>query len=116
MWTAARTIEGDWFYADEERLDLPAGSVVYDAPFIDYQFSGIIKDDILLPTQRIVLQQLQDLIYKNHKKNWLSILVGTFILLNTYGLLMKQQRDFARSIQAKVRDRNGHPCLHLHDN
>ncbi|KAL9616642.1 MAG: hypothetical protein Q9160_008498 [Pyrenula sp. 1 TL-2023] len=103
MWTAARTIEGDWYYADEERLDLPPGSVVYDAPFIDYQFSGIIKDDILIPTQRIVLQQLQDLIYKNHKKNWLSILVGTFILLNTYGLLMRQQREFARSIEAKTR-------------
>lgn len=95
-------IEGDWYFQGEEDLGLPPEKVLYDAPFIDYQFSGIIKDRILLPLQKKVLKRLDDMVYKDHKNCWLSIFVGTFVLLNTYGLLIKQQRDFARSINAPV--------------
>lgn len=95
-------IEGDWTMKGTETLELGPNSVIYDAPFIDYQFSGIIKDRILLPLQKTILKKLNDMIYKDHKKNWLSIFVGTFILLNTYGLLIKQQREFSQSIGATV--------------
>ena len=96
LWTAARTIEGDWYFHGKERLGLSSDKCMYDAPFIDYQFSGIIKDEICLPAQERVLSQLQELVYKKHRHNWLSILVGTFVLLHTYRLLITQQRDFAQ--------------------
>ncbi|EFX00653.1 hypothetical protein CMQ_7655 [Grosmannia clavigera kw1407] len=107
LWTAARTLEGDWHFSGEEFLGLDPGR--YDrvpftkAPFIDYQFSAIMAESILQPLREQILKELHKLAHNKARKNWLVIFVATYILLDTYRLLFRQQRAYAASKKAPVR-------------
>jgi hypothetical protein len=107
LWTACRTIEGGWEFCGTESLGLvPRDGCIrlVDAPFIDYQFSAIMVQDVLIPLRWQVLKQMKVLIHENKPRNWFAIFLANFILLHTYGLLLKQQGAFARSRRAKVSD------------
>ncbi|KAH6898261.1 hypothetical protein B0T10DRAFT_555592 [Thelonectria olida] len=106
LWTACRTIEGGWEFCGPESLDLaPRDGCIrlVDAPFIDYQFSAIMVQDILIPLRWQVLKQMKVLIHENKPHNWFAIFLASFILLHTYALLVKQQGAFARSRKATVK-------------
>ncbi len=98
-------LEGGWYFTGGETLGLPSNGDVkipfIDAPLVDYQFAGIMRDRILLRCRDAVLEELQEL-YKHHKQNLFAIFITSFVLLNTYELLSRQQRDFASLIKAPV--------------
>ena len=99
-------LEGGWYFTKCETLGLTSNGDVkiplIEAPLVDYQFSGIMRDRILLPCRDAVLEELQDKIYKHHSQNLFAIFIASFVLLNTYELLSRQQRDFASLIKAPV--------------
>jgi len=72
------------------------------AAFIDYQFSALMVERVLLPLRSRVLRKLEELTLSKTSENWFVIFLATFILLHTYGLLVAQQRQFARMRNAKV--------------
>ena len=100
FWTAARTIEGGWRLEGPEFLGLVPdenGQVpLRKAPYIDYQFSSVMVQHVLLPLRDSVLKQLNNLIHYKAADHWFVIFLSTFILLNTCTLLLQQQRDFTR--------------------
>lgn len=106
LWTACRTIEGGWEFRGAETLNLdPQGAQpvrLASAPFVDYQFSAIMVEDILSPLAEDVLRQMRSMIHKKKPENWFAIFLASYILLHSYGLLMKQQRDFSARRQNKV--------------
>ena len=74
-----------------------------EVSLIDWQFAGIVKDHILIPRRKRVLAYLQKLhTGRKAKKEWLPIFLSTFVLLNTYTLLIRQQRSFAKEIGVNV--------------
>ena len=99
-------MEGGWYFIRGEDLGLPSigdGKIPFtEAPLIDYQFAGIMRDRILVPCRDTVLKELQDKIYEHRNQNLFAIFIATFVLLNTYELLSSQQRDFASQIKAPV--------------
>ena len=106
LWTAARTIEGGWRFCEPELLNLARhanGQVsLSDSPYIDYQFSAVVVQDILLPLRKRVLKQLYELMSSGSKENWFTILLVSFTLLSTFGPLFRQQRQFAKMKNAEV--------------
>jgi hypothetical protein len=72
------------------------------AAFIDYQFSALMVEKVLLPLRSRVLRRLEELTLSKTSENWFVIFLATFILLHTYGLLVAQQRQFAKIRNAKV--------------
>jgi len=106
LWTAARTIEGGWiFKPGSNSLGLQpkrgARSVqLTQASLIDFQFSGIMYQQILLPLRKAVLGELRRLTHAHTRSNWFVIFLANFILLHTYTLLMNQQVRFARKRRA----------------
>jgi hypothetical protein len=114
LWTAARTIEGGWQFCGSETLGLSPdrdGVIpLLSAPLIDYQFSGLMVQQVLLPLRKKVLKKLYDLTHASAAitaNNWFVLVLVNFVLLHTYGLLMNQQRRFAR-------DHNANVCLIPH--
>ena len=109
MWTAARTIEGGWRFCGPELLGLvpnDSGQVpLAFATFIDYQFSALMVQDVLLPLKESVLKRLHDLTHTNSSGSWFALFIVNFILLHTYSLLLKQQRTWAQRRKAEVRPR-----------
>ena len=99
-------MEGGWYFTRGETLGLTPngdGRIPFiEAPLVDYQFAGIMRDRILLQCRETVLEEFQDKIHKHHKQNWFTIFITSFVLLNTYELLSRQQRDFAILIKAPV--------------
>ena len=91
-------IEGGWHFINGT-FDVPPdekGKYHFDrAPFLDYEFAGIVVDRILLPWRSQVLHLLSDLSFANKKSNWFALLLANFVLQHTYGLLMRQQRALA---------------------
>jgi hypothetical protein len=73
-----------------------------EAPFIDYQFSAIMVQDVLLPLRQKVLKSIHELTHAHASENWFVLFLANYILLHSYGLLMRQQREFARSRNAPV--------------
>ena len=90
-------IEGDWHFSTDTFGVPPEEDKCYlhRAPFLDYQFAGIVVDRILMPWRSQVLQLLSELSYANKKSNWFALLLANFVLQHTYGLLMRQQRALA---------------------
>jgi hypothetical protein len=81
----------------------PGGTIpITKSPIVDYQFASIVVQRILLPLGKKVLSELQRLTLQKNKAQWLTLLLANFILLQSYGLLMKQQRNFALKRKAKV--------------
>ncbi|KAI0407888.1 hypothetical protein F4802DRAFT_491677 [Xylaria palmicola] len=107
LWTAARIIEGGWQFTGPQTLGIrpKAGESarLTDAAFIDYQFSAIVAQDVLLPLRYKVLKRLHELTHSNTSANWIVLFLANFILLHTYGLLMKQQRAFSQRRNALLR-------------
>ena len=99
-------MEGGWYFTRGETLGLTSNGdekiPLIEAPLVDYQFAGIMRDRILMRCRDKVLKELQDKIYENHNQNLFAIFIASFVLLNTYELLSRQQRDFASLIQASV--------------
>jgi len=108
LWTAARTVEGGWTFNEEGSvlgLEPKPGAITVQltqACLIDFQFSGIMWQHILLPLRKQVLADLRRLTHAQTKDNWFVIFLATFILLHTYTLLMNQQVRFARKRRALV--------------
>jgi hypothetical protein len=73
-----------------------------DAPMIDYQFSGIMVQQVLLPLRQKVLKTLYELTHAHTASNWFALFLANFVLLHTYGLLINQQRVFAQCRGANV--------------
>ena len=99
-------IEGDWCFCGPDTFDVPSDDGKYylhNAPFLDYEFAGIIVDRILMPWRSQVLQLLSDLSYQNKKANWFALLLANFVLQHTFGLLMRQQRALAVEFKKPVR-------------
>jgi hypothetical protein len=96
LWTAARTIEGGWKFTGPQTLGIQpkVGESVRlpDAAFIDYQFSAIVAQDVLLPLRYKVLKRLHELTHSNTSTNWFVLFLANFILLHTYSLLITQQQ------------------------
>lgn len=107
LWTAARTIEGGWTFSGAEMLNLEPnceGKVpLVSAKFIDFQMWKILSQDILMPLREAILKQMKELILRERAENWFSLFLANFMLLHSYGLLMKQQVRFSRMQHANVR-------------
>jgi len=73
-----------------------------DAPLIDYQFSGIMVQQVLLPLRQKVLKRLYELTHARTASNWFALFLANFVLLHTYGLLINQQKAFAQHHGANV--------------
>jgi hypothetical protein len=99
-------IEGGWYFHGQETLGLishGSNDIEFpDAPFLDYQFAGLARDKILQPCRKFILSELQKLIDGKRKEDWLVIFLTTFMLLNTYSLLIKQQIQFAKETKPSV--------------
>ena len=113
FWTAARMIEGDWHIEGEVNFGLPPDSTgkvdLTDAKMLDWQFSGIVKDYILMVRSKRVLEKLQKLLAGckgnagcKANESWLPTFLCTYVLLNTYTLLIRQQQSFAKEMGARV--------------
>lgn len=101
-------IEGDWYFCGADTFDVPpvdGKCYLHHAPFLDYEFAGIVVDRILMPWRGRVLQNLSDLTYANKKANWFALLLANFVLQHTFGLLMRQQRALATEFKKPVRFR-----------
>lgn len=92
-------IEGDWYFRGTNTFNVPplddGKSYLHHAPYLDYQFAGIVVDRILMPWRIQVLKHLSDLTFANKKANWFPLLLANYVLQHTYGLLMRQQRELA---------------------
>ena len=69
---------------------------------MDYQFSAIMVQDVLEPLRKGVLKQLHKLTHANTLTSWFALLLVKFILLNTFSLLFRQQRERAQMKNAQV--------------
>ncbi|KAI0105462.1 hypothetical protein GGR51DRAFT_560308 [Nemania sp. FL0031] len=107
LWAAARTIEGGWHFIGPQTLGIKpkTGESVRlpDAEFIDYQFSAIVAQDVLLPLRHKVLKRLHALTHSSTSANWFVLFLANFILLHTYSLLIKQQRAISRRCNSPLR-------------
>ena len=100
-------IEGDWSFCGTNTFGMPledGKSFLHNAPFLDYQFAGIVVDRILMPWRNQTLQCLSELSYANKKANWFGLLLANYVLQHTYGLLMRQQRALAIEFRKPVGD------------
>lgn len=91
-------IEGDWYFCGTNTFNVPphdGKSYLHHAPYLDYQFAGIVVDRILMPWRGHVLKYLSELSYANKKSNWFALLLANYVLQHTYGLLIRQQRALA---------------------
>lgn len=99
-------MEGGWYFTRGETLGLTSNGdekiPLIEAPLVDYQFAGIMRDRILVPCRIKVLEELQKKINEHQIQNLFAIFIAIFVLLNTYELLSRQQGDFASMIQAPV--------------
>ena len=83
-------IEGHWYFCGLDTFDVPPNDGKYylhNAPFLDYEISGVLVDRILMPWRSQVLQNLSDLSYDNKKTNRFALLLANFVLQPTFGLL-----------------------------
>ena len=99
-------IEGDWYFCGPDTFDVPpydGKCYLPNAPFLDYEFAGIVVDRILMPWRSQILQLLSELSYENKKANWFALLLANFVLQHTFGLLMRQQRALAIEFKKPVR-------------
>ena len=97
-------IEGDWHFSTDT-FDVPPEEdkcYLHRAPFLDYQFAGIVVDRILMPWRSQVLQLLSEHSYANRKSIWFALLLANLFLQHTYGLLMRQQRALAIEFRKPV--------------
>ena len=99
-------MEGGWYFTRGETLGLTSNGEenipLIKAPLVDYQFAGIMRDRILVHCRDVVLKELQDKIYEHQNQNLFAIFIASFVLLNTYELLSRQQIDFGSLIRAPV--------------
>ena len=99
-------MEGGWYFTRGETLGLISNGdekiPLIKAPLVDYQFAGIMRDRILVQCRDVVLRELQDKIYEHQNQNVFAIFIASFVLLNTYELLSRQQIDFGSLIRAPV--------------
>ncbi|OIW22522.1 hypothetical protein CONLIGDRAFT_650532 [Coniochaeta ligniaria NRRL 30616] len=109
IWVACRFLEGGW----RPRPDSSTGSQAPDIeplcfdwksmpPFVDYQFTSIITEDILRPFGADFLRELQSLFDMHRTDDWFPIFLTSFILLHNYEVEMKFQAEVCRRTQSEV--------------
>ena len=69
---------------------------------IDYQFAALMMQRVLLPLRAEVLKQLEELTRLKQWNQWLNLLLTNYILLDSLGRLMCQQRNFAHQNEYEV--------------
>ena len=63
----------------------------------------VIYVEFLRPLSKIVLAELQELIYANERKYWFTIYLVLFILLHSCSMITRRDEEYARQINLKVR-------------
>ena len=66
------------------------------APLIDHQIATLMLRDFLNPLRTTVLSRLRQLLVSEKGKYWLDIFLATFVVLDSLGRLMNQQRSLAK--------------------
>ena len=103
LWIAARFVEGGWRVMNPSSVNLTANSNGADIPLLlSGQIGSIFLARILEPLRRQVLAELDKLASTSRKDHWLTIMLSIFILLYNDELVMKHQRNFAKSRKAPV--------------
>lgn len=69
---------------------------------IDYQFAALMIQRVLLPLRAEVCKQLDELTKLKQHSQWLNLLLTNYVLLDSLGRLMRQQRDFAEQNEFEV--------------
>jgi hypothetical protein len=104
IWVASRLIEKPWRICGEDTLGMTAetedrSSPYFDripvTPMMDYQLDQIVINYILRPLRTKVLKKLTEMIKKNVRKNWFTIYLCIFILLQNYELATLHDRWYA---------------------
>ena len=98
FWTTARMIEGGWEFADCPGLDLVVNAecqvLLTQSPFIDYQFSLLVVS-FLASSREKILEDLRSRLRK-HTSNWMIYFIMLFFILDSMGLVVRQQLRFGR--------------------
>lgn len=106
LWTAARMLEGDWAICDPEVIGLKPGKYglaeLTEAPMIDYGVSVHISER-LSELRKPILATLDNWLQNGFRKHFVSLFLGLYIILHSFGLLCNQQRELARGL-GKVGD------------
>ena len=63
----------------------------------------VIYVEFLRPLSKIVLAELQELIYANERKYWFTIYLTLFILLHSCSMITRRDEEYAQQINLKVR-------------
>ena len=103
-------IEGGWKVVGAEKLGLKLETSSDGSKFtkftsaklMDYKFAGILVSELLTPLKDKMLRELEALTFSKIKQNWFPLFLTNFILLHTYGLLINQQRNFAKRRKSRV--------------
>ncbi|KAK6515143.1 hypothetical protein TWF506_007488 [Arthrobotrys conoides] len=107
MWTYARYMEGGWTLSGADLLGLASNSNgqarLSDAFIIDFQIDEIFVRQLLQPSRKSILEELQKKILKREPKSWLVVFLTCYIILSSIELLIKQQQ---RTIHRRNPNRN----------
>lgn len=71
-------------------------------PIMIAQKELVIYSRFLTPLSKKVLTVLSELIYKNKREHWLTILLVSVILLHSCSLITRRDEEYARQINLKV--------------
>ncbi|KAK7915282.1 hypothetical protein PG985_012985 [Apiospora marii] len=108
LWVGSRLIEKPWEVGGDETLehnildhafcdpDSPYYCTIPVTPVMDTQIDQIVIKTILVPLRQSIQRRLRKLVEENDPKNWFTIYLCTFIILNNYELATVHDREFAQ--------------------
>ncbi|KAK6337270.1 hypothetical protein TWF730_002676 [Orbilia blumenaviensis] len=107
MWTYSRYMEGGWTLSGSDLLGLASNSNgkarLSDAFIIDFQIDEMFVRQLLQPSTKALLEELQKKMPGREPKSWLVVFLACFIILSSIELLIKHQQ---RTVYRRNPNRN----------
>ncbi|KAJ9623930.1 hypothetical protein H2203_005376 [Taxawa tesnikishii (nom. ined.)] len=97
FWSAARCIEGGWCFLGTETLGVSpdANGIVPITDLLSYQFGSLFQNHILPALHSQIMSGLVAMIQKDYGKDWFTIFLTTYILLDSCERALAQQKQIS---------------------